>query len=349
MSRGTVLFVAGGTGGHVFPALAVAQEMRSRGYDLAWIGTQKGIEQRLVPAADIPLNLVRVAGLRGSGLGRKLVAPFMLASALWQCLRILGRIQPRLVVGFGGFVAGPAGLAARLRNIPLVIHEQNAVAGTTNRILSKLASRVLAAFPGALASAEVTGNPVRKQLVPLASLDLQPPLRLLVLGGSQGALALNRTLPGCFSQLARDLQIRHQCGDRWLEQTRQAYVEAGVDAEVVPFIDDMAAAYQWAHLVVCRAGAMTVSELAAVAKPALFIPFPYAIDDHQTANADWLVAQGAAQLLSESELAQRGGNLLAAMLQPPQLAALHRNARALPRQDATRRICDLCEEEIHAG
>ena len=349
MSRGTVMFVAGGTGGHVFPALAVATEMRARGYQLSWIGTERGIEHRLVPAAGIELNLVKVSGLRGSGLGRKIRAPFMLVSALWQCWQVLRRVRPGLVVGFGGFVAGPTGLAARMRKIPLVIHEQNAVAGTTNRILAKFSARVLAAFPGALNGAEITGNPVREGLSKLVPAELGRPPRLLVLGGSQGALSLNRELPACFAQLAEKPRVIHQCGERWLEQTRQFYADAGIEAEVVAFIEDMGEAYQWANLMVCRAGAMTVSELAVAGKPALFIPFPYAIDDHQTANGNWLVQQGAARLLQESELASQGAALLQEMLDPQQLENLTRSASSLEPADATARICDLCEEQFHVA
>lgn len=349
MSAPTVVFVAGGTGGHVFPALAVAEQLRARGYRLAWIGTERGIEHRLVPAANIDLHLVRVSGIRGSGLVRKLTAPFMLLSALMQCLGLLGKIRPVLIVGFGGFVAGPAGLAAWLRRLPLVVHEQNAVAGTTNRILSRLATRVLVAFPGALPNAETTGNPVRADLVKADSTDRLAgrPIRLLVLGGSQGALALNQQLPACIAAQGRPLEVVHQCGERWLEQTMQAYQEAGVQAEVKAFIEDMAAAYRRADLVICRAGAMTVSELACVGKPALFIPFPYAIDDHQTANARWLAEQGAAAILSEAELPARGSDLLSDLLETQQLELMTAKAQQIDYPNALERIADLCEEVIH--
>ncbi len=310
--RGPVLIMAGGTGGHVFPALALARALKERSYDVVWLGTRRGIEARLVPAAGIPVEWISIGGLRGKGFSTLLLAPFRLARALWESLAVMRRHRPLVVVGLGGFVSGPGGLAAWLSRRPLVIHEQNAVAGLTNRLLARVATQVLEAFPAGFGPQRRTreiGNPVRREFFALA-----PPqqrfagrsgaLRLLVVGGSQGATRLNTVVPQALAQVAPRLaiEVRHQAGERWIAGAREAYAAAKIEAEVVPFIDDIAAAYAWADLVVCRSGALTVSELAAAGVAAILVPFPAAVDDHQTRNAGFLVGQGAALLIPEPEL-----------------------------------------------
>ena len=350
-----VLVMAGGTGGHVFPALAVAEQLRERGMDVTWLGTQRGIEAELVPAKNFPIQFITVAGLRGKkGLLGKLNAPFQLIKALFQALRVLRRIRPQCVLGFGGFASGPGGLAARLLGIPLVIHEQNAVAGTTNRILEKMATRVLEAFPGALSRGEHCGNPVRREISALVEPDLRiqehkaQRAQLLVLGGSLGALAINQVLPEALSLLADNLRpvVTHQAGRQHIDSTKQAYSDAGLAANVVAFVDDMAAAYGQADLVVCRAGALTVSELTAAGLGAVLIPYPHAIDDHQTKNAHWLVENGAAILIQQTELnAESLAVLLSTLLaDKARLKVMAQSARALALPDAVNTVANVCEE-----
>ncbi len=289
-----VLIMAGGTGGHVFPALAVARALAERGARVSWLGTKAGIEARLVPAHDLPLHTIDVAGLRGKGALSWLAAPLRLLRAVVQALGLVRRLGPQLVIGMGGFAAGPGGLAAWLLRKPLLIHEQNAAAGMTNRSLARLATTVLQAFPDTFApkyNPATVGNPVRAEILALdapasrwAARDDAP--RLLVLGGSGGALAINQRVPAALAQIApeRRPQVRHQAG-RTLTEAQAAYAEHGTTAELSAFIEDMAAAYAWADVVICRSGALTVAELAAAGVPALLVPFPYAVDDHQTINA----------------------------------------------------------------
>jgi UDP-N-acetylglucosamine--N-acetylmuramyl-(pentapeptide) pyrophosphoryl-undecaprenol N-acetylglucosamine transferase len=351
--RGKVLIMAGGTGGHVFPALACADEFRARGYAVHWLGTPRGIENELVPQAGIELHQIQVSGLRGKGLLSLLKAPLQLLRALFQARRVVRELQPVCVLGMGGFVTGPGGLAARLAGVPLIIHEQNAVAGTANRGLAPFASRICEAFPDtfrASAKRRTTGNPVRSELfletprTPL--LDRKP--RLLVLGGSLGAEPLNKLLPLALALLEESLrpEVFHQAGRNHDQLTSERYREAGVQAEVAPFLKDMAAAYGWADLVVCRAGALTVSELAAAGLPALLIPLPHAIDDHQTRNAQYLAQEGAAFLMPQAttgagELAER---LKEVLMHPEQLRNMATVARRLSKPDATRSVVDICLE-----
>ena len=312
MSAGPILVMAGGTGGHVYPALAVAQAIREHSLDVVWLGTRRGLEARVVPEAGIDIEWVSVHGLRGKGFFTLLLAPFRLCLALMQSLRIVARHRPAAVLGMGGFVSGPGGVAAWLLRRPLVIHEQNAVAGLTNRLLARLARVVLQAFPGSFSApvdAETTGNPVRADIaaIPAPAERLagrQGRLRLLVLGGSQGARALNRALPAALARLpeAARPEVRHQTGALTAEDAEQAYSDHAVDAELAMYIEDMADAYAWADLVVCRAGALTVAEVCAAGLAAIFVPFPAAVDDHQTANATPLVEAGAAAMIAESEL-----------------------------------------------
>lgn len=349
----SILVMAGGTGGHVFPALAVAREMRDRGVAVTWLGTRRGIEAELVPANDFPIEFIEVSGFRGKGLAAKLVAPVQILRAVGQALAILRRLRPQAALGLGGFASGPGGLAARLLGVPLVIHEQNAVAGTTNRILAKIARRVLEAFPNTLPNGEHCGNPVRKEISALPDpvarqVGGHQPARLLVLGGSLGALAINRMVPRALALIAPDQRPRvlHQCGRRHQAVTEAAYREAGVEAEIKPFVEDMAAAYGWADLVLCRSGALTVSELACAGVGSLLVPFPHAIDDHQTRNGEWLVLQGAARLVQESDLNPEllSGKLTELLGDADQLQAMARNARDLCLADAACAVADVCEE-----
>jgi UDP-N-acetylglucosamine--N-acetylmuramyl-(pentapeptide) pyrophosphoryl-undecaprenol N-acetylglucosamine transferase len=312
-----ILIMAGGTGGHVFPALALARLLRARSFEVVWLGTHKGLEARVVPAERIQIEWLSVGGLRGKGLVTLLAAPFRLVLALSQALRVMWRHRPLVVVGLGGFVTGPGGVAAWLARRPLLIHEQNAVAGFTNRCLSHLAREVLEAFPGSFGSgvqARAIGNPVRQDISAIDPpamrfADRSGAIRILVIGGSQGATRLNAVVPFALARLKQlaaaefpAIDIRHQAGERWIDTGRQSYASAGVRADVRPFIEDMAEAYSWADLVICRSGALTVSELAAAGIGAILVPFPAAVDDHQTHNAQYLVKEGAAVLIADREL-----------------------------------------------
>ncbi|HYQ40291.1 MAG TPA: undecaprenyldiphospho-muramoylpentapeptide beta-N-acetylglucosaminyltransferase [Pseudomonas sp.] len=351
-----VLIMAGGTGGHVFPALACAREFQARGYAVHWLGTPRGIENELVPQAGLPLHRIEMSGLRGKGLLSLLKAPFLLAKALWQARRVLRELQPVCVLGMGGFVTGPGGWAARLAGVPLIIHEQNAVAGTANRSLVPFASRVCEAFPDTFAASakrRTTGNPVREELfleTPRQSLARRQ-ARLLVLGGSLGAEPLNKLLPAALAQVPGELrpQVYHQAGKQHAEVTAERYREVGVEAEVVPFIRDMARVYAWADLVICRAGALTVSELAAAGLPSLLIPLPHAIDDHQTRNAEYLAKAGAAVLLPQhaTDAAALAAQLTEVLMHSEKLAAMGATARRLAKPDATRTVVDICLEVAH--
>lgn len=348
------MIMAGGTGGHVFPALAVAEALGERGVPVVWLGTERGLEARVVPAAGLPLETLPVRGLRGRGVLDALSAPLMLLRALWAALRIVARHRPRAVLGMGGYVSGPGAIAAWLRGVPLLIHEQNTVVGMTNRWLARLAGTALKGFdvpfPGA-PGARFTGNPIRRAIgaVPPPAerfAGRQGPARLLVIGGSLGARALNERVPEALAELPVAAVVRHQAGERTVATARAAYERAGVEARIETFIDDMAEAYAWADLVVCRAGALTVAELAAAGVPALFIPFPYAVDDHQARNAGYLVDAGAAELLREADADTRTlGDALARLLSDREgLAAMAERARALGRPDAVDVVADACLE-----
>lgn len=349
-----VLIMAGGTGGHVFPALALARLLRERSLDVVWLGTRRGLEARVVPAEHIPIEWLSIGGLRGKSALTLLAAPFRLTFALCQALRVMLRHRPRVVVGLGGFVTGPGGVAAWLTRRPIVIHEQNAIAGFTNRCLARLAREVLEAFPGSFnggIEARAVGNPVRQDILAIA-----PPakrfatrsgaIKILVIGGSQGAMRLNAVVPFALARLSGSISIdvRHQAGERWVSSAKQSYATAGVHADVRPFIEDMAAAYAWADLVICRAGALTISELAAVGIGAVLVPFAAAVDDHQTQNARYLVREGAAVLVPERELtAER----LATELQRlcagrGKLLAMAERARLLARPRAAEELAESC-------
>ena len=348
-----VLIMAGGTGGHIFPGLAVAECLRGQGVPVAWLGAVGGMETRVVPAHGIELHTVAVGGLRGKGWKTRLLAPLMLLRALGASLALLRRLRPRSVLSMGGYVAGPGGLAAWLLRRPLLVHEQNRVAGFTNRKLASLARRVLAGFADALPHAQWVGNPVRATIGALPPparrmADRIGPAHLLVLGGSLGARALNLSLPQALARIAPDQrpEVLHQCGARGLGEARAAYAQAGVEARVVAFIDDMADAYGWADMAVCRAGALTLAELSAAGLGALLVPFPHAVDDHQTRNADVLVAVGAAEIMQENQLdIPRLAQRLAALLgDRPALLAMAEAARTLAKPDAAQVIARACTE-----
>lgn len=346
--------MAGGTGGHVFPALAVADSLRAQGARVFWIGTRQGMEARLVPEHGFEMEWIRIEGLRGKGFGQLLRAPFKLAGALWQAHAILRRRQPSLVLGMGGFVSGPGGLAARAMGLPLVIHEQNFVPGMTNQWLSRIATRVFEAFPGSFPSgrgAVATGNPVRQSILdlpaPRARLsDRIGALRLLVLGGSLGAQVLNEMLPAALAAMPLEArpEVRHQSGERTLDLARNAYRLAGVAADVTPFIGDMAEAYAWADLVVCRAGALTVSELAAAGVASVLVPYPFAVDDHQVGNARYLADAGAARLVIQRDLSVADLTALLTELLDNRAALLDmaERARSLAQPAAAARIASTC-------
>ena len=352
----TVAVMAGGTGGHVFPALAVAELLRERGAEVFWIGTRRGMESRLVPEHGLPIEYIQIEGLRGKGIAQVLSGPFKLMGALAEARAILRRRRPGTVLGMGGFASGPGGLAARLLGIPLVIHEQNSVPGLTNQWLARIAARVFEAFPGSFPSsrgAVATGNPVRRAIADLPApaerfAGRDGPRRLLVVGGSLGAKALNETLPAALALLPADARpvVRHQAGERTLELARAAYAEAGVEAEVTAFIGDMAEAYGWADLVVCRAGALTVSELAAAGVGAILVPYPHAVDDHQVGNAHYLSDAGAARLVIQKDLTAEGlaeqlGTLLT---DRDALLAMAEAARGRAQLAASERVAAACLE-----
>ena len=406
MSGQGVLVMAGGTGGHIFPGLAVADSLRRQGIAVRWLGARGGMECDKVPAAGIELDVVDISGLRGKGAAGWVTGPFKLVRAVWQAFRLLGAHRPACAISFGGYAAGPGGLAAKLRGVPLLVHEQNRVPGMTNRTLARFASKVLQAFPGSWEDryeAQTVGNPVRREVVELEAPETrlagrEGPLRILLTGGSQGALALNRLLPEALGILAREgvaFEVRHQAGPRWVEETLQAYRDAGINcrrgvsrdpneaaevsseipekqvaayapptneiteeqvaadapptkALVTDFIKDMASAYAWADVVVCRAGALTVSEVAAAGVAALFVPFPHAVDDHQTRNAEYLVENDAALLLQQS---QTDARKLANVLSPlagdrARLAGMARRGRAAAVPDSADRVAALCREYV---
>ncbi|EIJ43730.1 undecaprenyldiphospho-muramoylpentapeptide beta-N-acetylglucosaminyltransferase [Beggiatoa alba B18LD] len=347
-----ILLVAGGTGGHVFPALAIAEKLREQQVSVRWIGTRKGLEARIVPQAGIDIDYIDVSGLRGKGLTRLLTAPFQLTKALWQSLRIMRQHRPVAVVGMGGFVTGPAAVAAWLLRIPVLIHEQNAIAGLTNRLLVRIASCVMEAFPytfPAPVRAVTTGNPLRASILELAKIEQEfappvlSPVRILVVGGSLGAKALNEIVPQALLSLSGEINVWHQTGEAHFEATRNAYATAKFDAIVDPFITNMSAAYQWADLVICRAGALTVCELAQAGKASILIPYPHAVDDHQTANARFLTNQNAAILVPQSVLnVSELTDLVQSLINnPTRLIEMSAKARQLARPSAVDDISQL--------
>ena len=356
----TLMVMAGGTGGHVYPALAVADALRTRGWEVFWLGTKSGLEARVVPAAGIDMVWVSMGGVRGKGVLKKLLLPAMLLVAFWQSLRAILQRRPDVVLGMGGYTAFPGGMMASLLNRPLVIHEQNSVGGLTNRVLACLADRVLTAFPRVFTHAhdkpipcrhvatEWVGNPVRSDIVALSAGERAArsgPLRLLVVGGSLGATALNELVPKALALLAAGQRphVVHQSGRQHLDALRANYAAAGVAAEVRDYIEDMAAEYRACDFAICRAGAMTVAELACAGVPAVLVPFPFAVDDHQTGNAEFLSDAGAAWLMQQKDLTAEKLATLIGGLDRATLAAMSDKAVKLAKPDATQQVADICE------
>jgi len=343
--------MAGGTGGHVFPGLAVADELRDRGWKVVWMGARSGLEARLVPERGYAVEWIRAAALRGKGLAATLLLPFNLLAGFWQSARAIFRIRPDVVLGMGGYVAFPGGMMASLLARPLAVHEQNAVAGLANRVLAGFAGKSMVAFPDALKNAEWTGNPVRADIAAIAGPAERyggrtGPLRLLVVGGSLGAQALNEAVPKALALIPEDVRpsVLHQAGEKNLASLKSGYQSSGVRGELVAFIEDMASSYAEADLVICRAGAMTVAELAAAGMASVLVPFPHAVDDHQTANARFLADRGAAILLPQQKLNPQALASLIRALDRQALLAMAQKARALGKPDAARIVADRCAE-----
>ena len=347
----TILIMAGGPGGHVFPGLAVADEMRGRGWNVIWMGARNGIEARLVPAHGYPVEWIRAAALRGKGLVAKLLLPFNLLIGFWQSARAIFRIRPDVVLGMGGYVAFPGGMMASLFARPFAVHEQNAIAGLTNRVLAGVADKSLAAFPGALKNAEWTGNPVRAEIAAIAQpaeryASRSGRLRLLVVGGSLGAQALNDAVPKALALISEEARpaVLHQSGEKNLDVLNSNYRSSGVRGELVAFIEDMARCYAEADLVICRAGAMTIAELSAGGMASVLVPFPHAVDDHQSANARFLSEQGAAILVPQEKLTPKGLADLIRSLDRKTLLVMAEKARVLGKPEAARVVADRCVE-----
>ena len=357
MQDKVALIMAGGTGGHVFPALAVAQALRTSGVTVHWLGTRAGIESKVVPQAGFDISYIAIQGLRGSGMLRLLLAPFKLIYATLHTVLICLKLKPNFVLGMGGFVTGPGGVASRLLAKPLIIHEQNAIPGFTNVMLSKIATRVLKAFPNAFKAMKKsyhTGNPVRESILKLANpeqryLERGEAIRILIVGGSLGAQVLNEVVPQALAILGNEnkIEIWHQAGKLKSEQTMKAYQDENLEARVVEFIDDMDAAYGWADLIICRAGAMTVSEICAVGLASILVPYPFAVDDHQSANAGFLVDAAAGVLLKQDELSpHKLANELHKLLITgrERLLMMANRAYELARPDATQVVIQHCLE-----
>ncbi len=355
-----ILLISGGTGGHVFPALAVAEELKQRAVDIFWMGTEKGIESKLVPAAHFPISYINVEGLRGNGILGWLFAPFKVVRAIIESLKILNIIKPDVVLTLGGFASGPGGIAVKLAAIPLAIHEQNAIPGLTNKLLSPISQKVMEAFSHSFPrkiDADWVGNPIRWSIENAVDpkqrfKNRNDPLRLLVIGGSLGAKSLNTLIPQALALLDRTQcpQIKHQCGHKHIEDCQQSYSEMKIHAEITEFIDDMACAYAWSDLVVCRAGALTISELAATGVAAILVPYPYAVDDHQTHNASVLVNVGAAKLITEKRLTVE---LLAAEIinlsyDRDYLLTMAQAARSQAKLGTAKYMSNVCMELAHA-
>ena len=347
----TILITAGGTGGHVFPGLAVAEAMREAGWRVVWLGAKTGMEARLVPARGYEMAWVRAAAVRGKGLLAALLLPLNLLIGFWQSARAILAHRPDVVLGLGGYVAFPGGMMASLLARPLAVHEQNAIAGLTNRILAGVADRVMVAFPDTLKKAEWTGNPVRAEIARIPApehrfADREGPLRVLVVGGSLGAQALNDAVPKALAELPAHERphVVHQSGEKHLESLRANYAAAGVEGELVPFIDDMALRYAEADLVICRSGAITVAELSTAGMASVLVPFPHAVDDHQTANAAFLAERGAAILLPQGDLSPSRLASLVRAMDRATLLEMARKARALGKPDAARTVAARCME-----
>lgn len=351
----SAVIMAGGTGGHIFPGLAVAKELQNRSWDVSWLGSAGGMEVELIGNTDIPLSLISIAGLRRNGLLGWIKAPFTLIKAMFQALSIMRKINPDIVIGFGGFASGPGGIASVLSRRPLLIHEQNAVAGLTNKILARFASKVFQAFPMAfnkVRSVETVGNPIRSEIINLnKTKKIKSVVNILIVGGSRGARVFNEVLPVILSPLIlnKKISVRHQCGKNNSKSTDENYRKNKIDQKhelkVEEFIENMEQAYLWADLVICRAGALTVSEVAAVGISAIFVPYPYAVDDHQTKNALWLAEKGAAMLIDESKLkSESSRNEITALVEEPErIVEMGAQAKKIAYLKATEIMVSTCE------
>ena len=356
MTRPSILVMAGGTGGHIFPGLAVAEYLRICGWSVSWLGNQNGMEYRLVKSCDFPFEAVEFGGLRGKGLKAKLMLPINLMRACIQSWQIMRRIKPSVVLGMGGYITFPGGLVSKLLKRPLVLHESNSVAGSANRALAKIAMRTLTGFPNTMAHAEWVGNPIREDFDHISAPALrydqrQGPLSILVVGGSLGAAALNENIPAALALLSKEARpkVIHQAGDKHLANLQKNYAQLGVEADIRPFIDDMPAAYAQADLVICRAGAMTVSELAACGVASCLIPFPFAIDDHQTGNARFLADANAAILLPQQYLNPQDLALMIQNFNRADLKEMALRAHALAKPHATLRVAEVCADCAGVG
>ena len=346
----TLMVMAGGTGGHVYPAMAVADYLKAQGWQIVWLATEGGMENRLIAGKDYQVAVIRMRGVRGKGALRWLLLPLQLLIAFAQSFKAVRRYQPNVVLGMGGFAAFPGGLMASLLDRPLIIHEQNSIAGLTNRSLAYLADRVLAAFPSAFGErAQLVGNPVRADItaLPEPAQRLQNrsgPIRLLVVGGSLGAQVLNEVIPQALAQLPVETrpQVVHQAGVKHIEALQANYKAAGVEADTRPFIEDMAAMYEWSDLVICRAGALTIAELSAVGVASVLVPFPHAVDDHQTHNAAYLADAGAAVLMPQPELTVPALLKVLAGMTREKLLDMAQKARALGKPEATSTVAGIC-------
>ena len=351
MSQKTALIMAGGTGGHIFPGLAVAEELRARGWRVHWLGAPGSMESRIVPQHGFPLELIDFSGVRGKGLATLALLPLRLLRAFWQALQVVRRVKPDVVVGLGGYITFPGGMMGVLCGKPLVLHEQNSVAGMANKVLAGVADRVFTAFPGVLKKAQWVGNPLRAAFTRQAApserfVGRTGPLRLLVVGGSLGAQALNDIVPRALALIPAENRpvVTHQSGATQIDTLRANYQAAGVQAELTPFIDDTASAFAAADIIVCRAGASTVTEIAAVGAAAIFVPFPFAVDNHQTTHARFLVNAGGGWLVQQSDLTPEG---LAKMLLNSERTALvdiAEKAKNMQKINATREVVAACEE-----
>jgi UDP-N-acetylglucosamine--N-acetylmuramyl-(pentapeptide) pyrophosphoryl-undecaprenol N-acetylglucosamine transferase len=353
MSR-VALIMAGGTGGHIFPGLAVAAQLRTAGWEVVWMGARGGMEERLVPPHGYRTAWIRARAARGKGIAQKLLLPANLLLSFWESLRHLRRIRPDVVLGLGGYVAFPGGMMAALLGRPLALHEQNAIAGLANRVLAGVSDKVMVAFPGALKDAEWTGNPVRAEIAAIAPPENRfagraGPLRILVVGGSLGAQALNEALPKAISQLKDRPIVVHQSGEKHLDTLQSNYANAGVAGDLLAFIDDMARRYAEADLVICRAGAVTVAELSAGGIASILVPFPHAVDDHQTANARFLAEQGAAILIQQRDLSPEKLAALIGALDRPKLLEMAGKARALGKPEAAQIVARRCIQLAEMG
>lgn len=354
----TLLVMAGGTGGHIFPGIAVAEHLKAQGWHIHWLGTKKRMEAEIVPAHGFDISFINIAGIRNKTWLDWLKLPFKLAQSVWQSIQVIRKVKPDVVLGLGGYASAPGGVAAWLCRKPLILHEQNAVAGMSNRYLSKIAEKVLCAFPDAFKDSvkcQVVGNPLRGNIIALEqTIPVQPTStkKVLVVGGSLGAKVLNDTVPQAISQIKRqNIQIWHQTGKGHLASVESLYQQYGIDLSQVilnEFIDDMASAYQWADVVICRAGALTVSELAMAAKPAIFIPLPHAVDDHQTKNALYLAERQAAKLIAQQDL---NGTSLAQMLNSlfisdSVIQSMAKAAHDAAHANATKDVANVCQELV---